>query len=147
MPDNSQSTTPSPKKILVVDDSQVIAKTIATGLSRAGYKPLVALAASDAVGLVRTEKPDLILLDINFPPEAETMTLWDGFRVIEWLRHVGDSQKIPVIIITGGPGDLDKDKERASAAGAVGFLPKPLDHEELIRMIRATLDGTKKGQS
>ena len=141
MPENSKSMTPPQKKILVVDDSQVIAKTIPLRLNRAGYKTCVALEASEAVTLIRTEKPDLIVLDINFPPEIDGMT-WDGFRVIEWLRHVGESQKIPVIVITGVPGDRDKARERAVAAGAVGFLPKPLDHEELIRMIRTALGET-----
>ena len=128
--------------ILVVDDSPVIAKTLTARLNRAGYKTFVALEASEAVGLVRTEKPDLILLDINFPPEIDGMT-WDGFRVIEWLGRVPESQKIPVIIITGGP-DREKDREHALAAGAAGFLNKPLDHEELFRMISAALEGTPK---
>jgi CheY-like chemotaxis protein len=147
MPGNPESATTSPKKILVVDDNPVIAKTLTVTLNRAGYRAYVALEASEAVLLVRTEKPDLIVLDINFPPEIDGMTSWDGFRIVEWLRHMGESRKIPVIIITGGTGDRDKDKERALAAGAVGFLNKPLDHEELIRLLHATLDGTKTGQS
>jgi CheY-like chemotaxis protein len=146
MPENTESATATPKKILVVDDSQVITKTIPLRLNRAGYKTCVALEASEAVNMIRTEKPDLIVLDINFPPEIDGMT-WDGFRVIDWLRHVDESLKIPIIIITGGPGDRDKARERALAAGAVGFLYKPLDHEELIKMIRSTLDGTRTAQA
>lgn len=144
MPGNPESATTPPKSILVVDDNPVIAKTLTVTLNRAGYKTYVALEASEAVLLVRTEKPDLIVLDINFPPEIDGMTSWDGFRIVEWLRHMGESRKIPVIIITGGTGDRDKDKERALAAGAVGFLHKPLDHEELIRLLHATLDEKSK---
>jgi DNA-binding response OmpR family regulator len=50
---------------------------------------------------------------------------------------VDESNKIPIIVITGGTGE--KDKEHALAAGAVGFLPKPIDHDELLKLVRAAL--------
>ena len=58
-------------------------------------------------------------------------------RIMEWLRRVDDSKKIPIIVITGGAGD--KDKERAMAGGAVAVLYKPLDHDELLKLVRSTL--------
>jgi len=129
------STTPQ-QKVLIVDDNDVIVKTIAVKLNGAGFKTFVALDGAEAVSLVRKEKPDLIVLDISFPPDVAGVP-WDGFRIMEWLRRVDDSKKIPIIVITGGAGDKDKDK--ALAGGAVGFLYKPLDHEELLKMVRATL--------
>ena len=129
------STTPQ-QKVLIVDDNDVIVKTIAVKLNGAGFKTFVALDGAEAVSLVRKEKPDLIVLDISFPPDVAGVP-WDGFRIMEWLRRVDDSKKIPIIVITGGAGD--KDKDRALASGAVGFLYKPLDHEELLKMVRATL--------
>jgi CheY-like chemotaxis protein len=129
------STTPQ-QKVLIVDDNDVIVKTIAVKLNGAGFKTFVALDGAEAVSLVRKEKPDLIVLDISFPPDVAGVP-WDGFRIMEWLRRVDDSKKIPIIVITGGAGD--KDKDRALAGGAVGFLYKPLDHEELLKMVRATL--------
>lgn len=129
------STTPQPK-VLIVDDNEVIVKTIAVKLNGAGFKTFVALDGAEAVSLVRKEKPDLIILDISFPPDVAGVP-WDGFRIMEWLRRVDDSKKIPIIVITGGAGD--KDKEKALAGGAVGFLYKPVDHEELLKMARATL--------
>ena len=133
---NPESTAAGQKKILVVDDNEVIVKTIAVKLKSTGYQVFTAQEGSDAVALVRKEKPDLILLDLGFPPDVAGVP-WDGFRIMEWLRRVDDSKKIPIIVITGGAGD--KDKERALAGGAAAFLYKPIDHDELLKLIRATL--------
>lgn len=133
---NSGTTAPPPKKILVVDDNDVIVKTIALKLKTAGFEVLTATDGTEGVAAVRKHKPDLIVLDISFPPDIGGVP-WDGFRIMEWLRRVDDSTKIPIIVITGGAGD--KDKERALGMGAVGFLQKPLDHDELVKLARASL--------
>lgn len=134
---NAEPAAESQKTILVVDDNEVIVKTISLRLKRDGYQVLVAHDGAEAVAHVRKERPDLILLDIGFPLDLGGVA-WDGFRIMEWLRRVDESRTIPIIVITGGVGD--KDKERALAGGAVGFLYKPLDHDELAKLIRATLD-------
>jgi chemosensory pili system protein ChpA (sensor histidine kinase/response regulator) len=126
----------APKKLLVVDDNEVIVKTIAVKLKSAGFQVFTATDGSEAVAQVRKEKPDLILLDLGFPPDLGGVQ-WDGFRIMEWLRRVDESKKIPIIVITGGAGD--KDKERALASGAVAFLYKPIDHEELLKLVKATV--------
>ncbi|MGH8024405.1 MAG: response regulator [Limisphaerales bacterium] len=133
---NAETAAPPPKKVLVVDDNDVIVKTISVKLKNAGYQVLTAQDGAEAVALVRKQKPDLIVLDISFPPDVAGVP-WDGFRIMEWLHRVDESRKIPVIVITGGAGD--RDKERAIGAGAVGFLPKPLDHDELLKLVRSTL--------
>jgi len=133
------STTQAPrqaKRILVVDDNEVILKTITLKLQGAGFDPVTAMEGSEAVAVVRREKPDLILLDISFPPDIAGVP-WDGFRIMDWLHRVDESKKIPIIIITGG--DQLKNKERAIAGGAVAFFHKPIDHDDLIKVIRATL--------
>lgn len=133
---NTETAVPPQKKLLVVDDNEVIVKTISVKLKSAGFQVFTALDGAEAVALVRKQKPDLIVLDISFPPDVAGVP-WDGFRIMEWLHRVDESRKIPIIVITGGAGD--KDKERALAAGAVGFLYKPLDHDELLKMVKATL--------
>lgn len=135
------TTATGPHKILVVDDNEVIVKTIAVKLKSAGYNVVTAMDGADAVAHVRKEKPDLILLDLGFPPDIAGVP-WDGFRIMEWLHRVDESKKIPIIVITGGAGD--KDKERALASGAVAFLYKPLDHDELLKLVRATLGAPAK---
>lgn len=123
-------------KILVVDDDQVILKTIRLKLERVGYRVATALDGTEAIAAVRMEKPDLILLDITFPPDVFGVP-WDGFRIMEWLHHLEGPKKIPVIIITGG--QEVKNKERALAAGAVAFFNKPINHDDLLRVIHETL--------
>jgi CheY-like chemotaxis protein len=138
---NAETTAAGPKKLLVVDDNEVIVKTISVKLKSAGFQVSTALDGAEAVSIVRKEKPDLIILDLGFPPDIGGVP-WDGFRIMEWLRRVDESKKIPIIVITGGAGD--KDKERALASGAVAFLYKPLDHEELLKLVRATLGAPTK---
>lgn len=125
-----------PKKILVVDDNEIILKTISLKLQGAGYRISTALDGAEAVAAARKESPDLILLDINFPPYVGGVP-WDGFRVMEWFRRLDSSKKIPIIIITGS--DDPKFKERATAGGAVAFFHKPIDHDDLLKVIRTTL--------
>jgi CheY-like chemotaxis protein len=135
------SMTPDPsadavKKILVVDDNEIVLKTISLKLQAAGYHVLTAMDGSDAVSLARREMPDLILLDISFPADVGGVP-WDGFRIMEWFHRLDSARKIPVIIMTSS--DDPKTKERATAAGAVAFFHKPLEHDYLLRVVRATL--------
>ena len=125
-----------PAKILVVDDNEVIVKTLSLKLERAGYRVATAQDGAEAMSVVRMEKPDLILLDITFPPDVDGVA-WDGFRIMEWLQRVVESRRIPIIIITGG--ENVKNKERATAAGAVAFFHKPINNDDLLKVIRATL--------
>jgi CheY-like chemotaxis protein len=127
------------KKILVVDDNEVILKTISLKLQAAGYHVVTALDGAEAVAAVRKDAPNLILLDISFPKDVGGVE-WDGFRIMAWLHRLEAVKKTPVIIITGG--EDTKNKERAVAAGAVAYFHKPIDHEDLLKVIRATLAGS-----
>jgi len=129
----------SNKKILIVDDSPLVLRALALKLKGAGYEPLTASDGGTAVGLVRREKPNLILLDIAFPPDVGYGggVAWDGFLIMQWLQRMDPGERIPVIVITGG--DPAKLKDRSLAAGAVAFFHKPVDSEELLAVIRQTL--------
>jgi CheY-like chemotaxis protein len=129
----------NPKKILVVDDSPVILKALSMKLRSNGYNVFTADEGGAAVSIVRREKPDVILLDISFPPDIGHGggVPWDGFLIMEWLRRIEEAKNIPIIIITGG--DPVKYKDRALAAGAVSFFHKPLDNDDLLNVIRKTL--------
>jgi CheY-like chemotaxis protein len=124
------------KKILVVDDNEIVIKTITLKLQGAGYQVVAAMDGSEAVALARKERPDLILLDISFPADVGGVP-WDGFRIMEWFHRLDAAKKIPVIVITGS--EEPKAKERATAAGAVAFFQKPLEHDYLLKVVRATL--------
>ncbi|HEU5123893.1 MAG TPA: response regulator [Verrucomicrobiae bacterium] len=124
------------KKILVVDDNEIILKTLSLKLKGGDYDVITAVDGSEAVSAVRLKKPDLILLDISFPPEVSGVP-WDGFRIIQWLKRMDEAKSIPIIIITGD--DSAKYRERALAEGAVAFFQKPVNNEELLAKIKEIL--------
>lgn len=127
------------KKILIVDDNEVILKTLSLKLKAGDYDVLTAIDGSEAVSAARTKKPDLILLDISFPPEVSGVP-WDGFRIIQWLKRMDETKGIPIIIITGS--DAAQYRTRALAEGAVAFFQKPVNNDELIGAIKQILGAT-----
>jgi CheY-like chemotaxis protein len=129
----------SQKKILIVDDSAIVSKTLSITLKANGYDVVVAQDGSEAVGVVRKQKPDLILLDIDLPPDVGHGggIAWDGFLIIEWVRRSEELRHIPFIIVTGG--DPAKLKDRAMTAGAVDFFTKPVNKFELLAAIGKVL--------
>jgi CheY-like chemotaxis protein len=133
---SAETTATSQKKILVVDDNEIILKTTSMKLTSAGYKVFTALDGSEGVAAVRTEKPDLVLLDITFPPDVSGVQ-WDGFRIMEWLHRVDETKRIPIIVISGVVEE--KNKKRAMDSGAIAFFPKPVNFDEMLKVIRDTL--------
>src|SRR5438067_351903 len=134
----SPLTAMNPKKILIVDDNLVIRKTIGMKLKTNGYQVLEAADGSSAVSIARHERPDLVLLDISFPPDVAHGggVAWDGFLIMNWLRRMDEAKDIPIMIVTAG--EPEKFKARALKAGAVGFFQKPINNDELLAAIRRT---------
>ncbi len=121
---------------MVVDDDQVLLKTLSQHLKAGGYQTFTASDGPGAVSIVSQEKPDLILLDLLFPPDAMNVggALQDGFFIMEWLRRMGEAENIPVIIISADHSP--KDRKHALEAGAVAFFSKPIDRAALLASIR-----------
>jgi len=126
------------KKILVADDNKVILKAVKQVLESNGYQVVTAADGASVVNIVDREIPDLILLDILFPPDAMDVGMhWDGFAIMRWLRNMSEAKTVPIIIISGTePG---KYEALSLAAGAQAFLHKPLDMGELIATVRGVL--------
>src|ERR1043166_1156336 len=122
----------SPKKILIVDDNQVELLALSVKLKARGYDTLLAEDGAAAVSQARREKPDLIVLDISFPPDVAHGggVPWDGFLIINWLRRIDEAKTIPVIVITSG--EASKYKDKSLQAGAIAFFQKPINNEELL---------------
>lgn len=116
-------------------------------LTSEGYDVVTAEDGSEAVSAVRRERPDLILLDISFPPDVAHGggLAWDGFLIMEWLRRLDEGKNVPIIVITGG--DPVKYKDRALAAGAVSFFHKPIDNDELLAIVAQTLGISAEGSA
>jgi CheY-like chemotaxis protein len=130
------------RTILVVDDNLVVLKAFEMKLKTLGFRVLTAADGSDAVALVHQESPDLIVLDLNFPPDVYSYGLqWDGFTIMQWLQRFQEAATIPVIIITGD--DPEKFKDKALAAGAVAFFQKPINQEEFLLAVRRALGQPK----
>jgi CheY-like chemotaxis protein len=126
------------RKILVVDDNPVVLKAFELKLKASGFEVLTATEGAAAVSLARQTNPDLIVLDVNFPPDVGSSGLqWDGFNIVQWLRRFQDASDIPVIIVSAG--DPAKYKEKSLAAGAVAFFQKPIKYEEFMTTISQAL--------
>ena len=124
------------KKILVVDDNPVILKVVSSALEPKGYEVFTAVDGPEAFTIVRREKPDLILLDIFFPPDiSESGNTWDAFVIMHWLQRMSpQARRIPIIVISGAePGEF---RGRCLAAGAAGYFQKPIKLPELLDAIQ-----------
>jgi CheY-like chemotaxis protein len=129
------------RKILVVDDNPVVLKAFELKLKALGFNVLTASDGAIAVSTARTERPDLIVLDINFPPDVGASGLqWDGFNIMQWMKRFQEASNIPVIIITAG--EPEKFEKRALAAGASAFFQKPINNEEFLVTVRRLLGQT-----
>lgn len=127
---------PLGQKILIVDDNVVILKVLGNKLKAAGYQVATATDGAEAIREVRRQRPDLVILDINFPPDVAHGggVHWDGYTIMEWLRRM-EGLQVPIITITSDPPE--KQRAKSLAAGAVAFFHKPVNPEELIATIRS----------
>jgi two-component system KDP operon response regulator KdpE len=130
------------RKILVVDDNPVVLKAFELKLKALGFQVVTVTDGAEAVSTARTEQPDLMVLDINFPPDVGSSGLqWNGFNIMQWMHRFQEAANIPVIIITGG--DPEKFKDKALAAGAAAFFQKPINNEEFLLTVRRILGQTE----
>ena len=103
------------KKILFIEDEPTLQKAIGEILSQEGYKILQALDGEIGLSLAKSEKPDLILLDLILPKK-------NGFEVLEGLKDDPETFDIKVMILTNLEGS--KDVEKALELGATSYLVK-----------------------
>src|SRR5580692_5809049 len=114
-------------RILVVDDEPQLRRTLRSTLSALGFIVAGAETGENALEMLREERFDLMLLDINMP----------GISGIETCRAVKERSDISVLMLT--VRDRAEDKIQALDAGADGYVTKPFDVNELLARIRATL--------
>jgi DNA-binding response OmpR family regulator len=141
--DSCQIDDVSPRaKILIVDDDAVVRKALTLKLKSRGFAVAAAVDGADALRALRDEEPDLVLLDINYPPDISHGggIPWDGFLLMRWMRGIEKVGKVPIIFITGNdPGNY---RDRALACGAAGLFHKAQEPEVLVSMIERVLDGS-----
>jgi two-component system chemotaxis response regulator CheY len=116
--------------ILTVDDSASIRLTTKMTLTNAGYTVTEAADGAQGLAAAKAAHYDLIITDLNMP-------VMDGLTMIEELRKLPEHTGVPIIFLTT-ESDADL-KARAKAAGATGWLTKPFDPENLVKIARKVL--------
>ena len=116
--------------ILVVDDDVDVSTTIKKSLNRAGYQVTCAATSPEALQILTSQRPDLVLLDIAMPGI-------DGIELCQQLRANPVTARLPILFLTVS-GDMQS-KTAAFNAGADDYLVKPFDLQELNLRIKALL--------
>jgi len=116
-----------PPRVLVVDDDPRMLRFVRDALSQAGYAPLVTGAPDDLERIIRTEKPQLVLLDLVLPDR-------DGLELMQNIPELAD---LPVIFLSAYR--RDETVAQAFEAGAVDYIAKPFSPTELVARVRAAL--------
>jgi two-component system, OmpR family, KDP operon response regulator KdpE len=112
-------------RVLVVDDQSKVLKFVEIGLKLRGFEVLCASCGEEALELVESASPDIMILDIVMPG-------MDGFEVLKKLRIF---TQLPVIAFSASPGNRDSILQ----SGANDFMPKPFDPDVMTGRIRALL--------
>lgn len=119
------------KKILFIEDEATLQETLGSVLKQTGYEVINALNGETGLRLAKSEKPDLILLDLIMPK-------LNGFEVLKRLADDGETKDIPVIVLTNM--EEMKDINKAIELGAKTYLVKTeYDLEEVISKVKKVL--------
>jgi DNA-binding response OmpR family regulator len=113
--------------ILLVDDDDLLRRSLAFNLERAGYRASTAANAEDALALAQRDPPDLIILDIGLP----------GIDGLEALQHFRTAVSVPVIFLTARRREFDQ--VLGLELGADDYVTKPFDFDVLAAHIKAVL--------
>src|SRR5258708_48782 len=102
------------KKILIVEDDEQVSKLYQESLTNEGFKVTIAATGGQGLTLLKTDKPDLVILDIMLPGGM------NGFDVLEQMKKDIDLKNIPVLVLT----NLDSERKVALEIGAADYLVK-----------------------
>lgn len=122
-----------PLKILVCDDERHIVRLIQVNLERNGYTVVTAFDGKEGLEKVRSEKPDLCVLDVMMP-------YMDGFEVLKSIRRDPETENLPVIMLTAKA--QDKDVFEGYHYGADMYLTKPFNPMELVTFVKRIAAGS-----
>lgn len=126
------STTDGPpmKNILLVEDEEMLVSILASVLEDEGYKVCKSTSAEDALVAMPDFRPDLIISDVKLPAT-------DGFTMMQKIKSDVSAPKVPFICLTA----LDDRATELAAIrlGAVGYMTKPFDVDDLVKLVRTVL--------
>ncbi len=116
--------------ILVVEDNELNRDLLKRRLEKRGYKILIAEDGDQGVDVCTTQKPDLILMDVNMP-------VMDGLEATRRIKSNAETKHIPIIVVTAHT--TDKEKEETMKSGCNDFEAKPVEFERLMGKIKVLL--------
>jgi DNA-binding response OmpR family regulator len=117
-------------KIMVVDDDPDLRQALSLRLRANNFDTVNVCDGYSAIAMAQKEKPHLIILDLGLPAG-------DGYTVLKNLQQYPALSVIPVIVLSAR--DPEGNEKRTLESGAVAFFQKPADNEELLGVIRASL--------
>lgn len=120
-------------KVMLVDDSPTVLMSMKAILAKSGFDVATAVDGQDAMQKVGGERPQLIISDLNMPR-------MDGMTFITQVRKVAGMRFVPILILTT-ESDQTK-RQQAKAAGATGWLVKPVDPQALLQVVRQVVPGS-----
>jgi two-component system, chemotaxis family, chemotaxis protein CheY len=127
MTDPETSPAPSPRRVLIVDDSSLVRLYCREALEKAGFEVEQAINGIEAMEKVLVQRFDLLIVDVNMPR-------MDGFSFLRSLRcEATDAATLPALVITTEAGR--QDRKDARAAGANFYLVKPVSESDLLRHV------------
>lgn len=118
--------------ILVIEDNTDLLENILEVLEINGYTVHSAIDGRDGLAKAKAHTPDLVVTDLVMP-------YMDGFTFMERLQAESSTQKTPVILVTAHAGD--EARERGAALGAVAYITKPFEIEDLVILINNYFSG------
>ncbi|HEV2149025.1 MAG TPA: response regulator [Longimicrobiaceae bacterium] len=119
-------------RILLVEDNEAIRGAFSVLLQESGYRVLQAASGAEALAASADERPHLVLLDLGLPDMS-------GLEVARALRARDETRDTPIVALTGRA--LETDAEACMAAGCSDYLTKPVDTEQLLRVLAGYLEG------
>ncbi len=122
------------KTILIVDDEPDVVAYLTMFFEDNGYDVITASNGREGFEFAATKDPDLISLDITMPEES-------GFRMYQNLKETPSTKHIPVVIITGTPGEFTQFSSLyLSVDSPSAYFEKPVDRDQLLEKIKIILN-------
>lgn len=123
-------------RILLVEDNEMNRDMLSRRLQRQGHDVLIAVDGGEGVEMSKTERPDIILMDMSLP-------VLDGWEATRRIRADADTAALPVIALTAHA--MECDRQQALAAGCDDYDTKPIDLKRLLEKIDKLLARERPG--
>ena len=126
------------KSILVIEDNELNMKLVKGLLEIGKYRMLEATDAEFGIQLIREQRPDLVLMDIQLPG-------MDGLSATEIIKEDPLIKDIPIVALTSYA--MQGDEEKALASGCTGYIAKPINTRKFLKTISRYLNGNNQRES